>query len=283
MWLDSFLRLAVPAVPAVAIALLVDLGTLRRGLTPPGFFSPGRRTVMASLLALVFYLGVFSPLSWLDRLPEAVSATPSVPELFLLHTLLMLSLLFWFVLGYGAWEDERGGPFTAAVAQCGLRTANPAQELRLGLVWGLILWVLVVLAMVAAAALLQRSGGTSLVPEGVPPAVLFMAGLPVAVRIALSVSAGFVEEVFFRGFLQPRIGIGVSSLLFILAHASYGQPLMLVGVTLLSFGFAQMVRVRGNVWPAVIAHTLFDALQLLWLIPLQVEVTRQVAGPVLGP
>ncbi|MCB1055680.1 MAG: CPBP family intramembrane metalloprotease [Acidobacteria bacterium] len=282
MSLDSLLRLVVPAVPAVAVALLVDVGTLRRGLAPPGFFSPGRRTLMASLVATVLYAGILSPLSWLDRLPEMVEAVPTVPELFLMHALLLLSVLFWFVLGFGPREHEGGGPLTAVFAQCGLRTENPGRDLRLGLAWGTVLWVLVVLAMVAVATALRGAGASSLSPEAVPESVLFMAGLPVALRVGLSVSAGFVEEVFFRGFLQPRTGIFVSSLLFILAHASYGQPLMLVGVTLLSLGFAQMVRVRGNVWPAVVAHTLFDALQLLWLIPLQVELTRQAAAPALG-
>ena len=76
-----------------------------------------------------------------------------------------------------------------------------------------------------------------------------------------------VEERFFRGFLQPRVGIGVSTLLFVLAHLSYDQPFLLVGVSILSLVFAALVWWRQNVWPAIAAHFLFDAVQLLILIP----------------
>jgi hypothetical protein len=60
----------------------------------------------------------------------------------------------------------------------------------------------------------------------------------------VSLSAGFVEEIFFRGFLQPRVGIALSTAFFVLAHVSYGQPLMLVGIALLSLIFGFLVRWR---------------------------------------
>ena len=40
--------------------------------------------------------------------------------------------------------------------------------------------------------------------------------------------ASFAEELFFRGFLQPRVGIPFSTALFVLAHLSYEQPFMLL-------------------------------------------------------
>ena len=95
----------------------------------------------------------------------------------------------------------------------------------------------------------------------------WIAGLPVALWVLASLSAGVVEETFFRGFLQPRIGLLASSLLFVLAHASYGQPFMLVGVTLLSVIFGLLVRWRQSIWAAIAAHVLFDAIQLLVVIP----------------
>jgi membrane protease YdiL (CAAX protease family) len=80
-----------------------------------------------------------------------------------------------------------------------------------------------------------------------------------------------VEEAFFRGFLQPRAGIALSTGLFVLAHAGYEQPLMLVGITLLSLLFAFLVRWRQNIWPAVVAHAVFDAVQLLIVVPTALE------------
>ncbi len=42
---------------------------------------------------------------------------------------------------------------------------------------------------------------------------------------------------------------------------------MLVGVTLLSLVFAYIVRWRQSIWAAIVAHAVFDAIQLLFVIP----------------
>jgi membrane protease YdiL (CAAX protease family) len=275
--LDLFLRTALPMIPAVAVAMLVDVATVRRGLTPPGFYLPLRRSAMMAMLALFFYLGLFSPLAWLDQAGEMDPTTLSTPELFALHVIILVTLLLWFVLGYGSRETSRGGPLTELVRQCGLRSQDPATDLRVGIVGGILLWGAVLAMLVAVAALLSLGKGEALVPTEAPPLVVYMAGLPVLVRVGLSLSAGVVEEIFFRGFLQPRVGVAVSGLLFVLAHASYDQPFMLLGVALLSLGFARMTQLRGSVWPAIVAHTLFDAVQLLWLIPWQVAGAPQPA------
>lgn len=95
------------------------------------------------------------------------------------------------------------------------------------------------------------------------------------VRLALSLSAGVVEETFFRGFLQPRVGIATSTILFVLAHMSYEQPFMLLGVSFLSILFAMLVRWRQNIWAAMTAHAVFDAIQLLFVIPNAMEMFQQ--------
>ena len=82
--------------------------------------------------------------------------------------------------------------------------------------------------------MLVALGGEEALPKQPPALIPWIAALPVGVRLLISLSAGVVEEIFFRGFLQPRIGIFLSTVLFVLAHFSYGQPFMLVGITLLS-------------------------------------------------
>jgi membrane protease YdiL (CAAX protease family) len=110
-------------------------------------------------------------------------------------------------------------------------------------------------------------GGENVIPHQPPDLVVWIAALPLWLRVSVALSAGVVEEVFFRGFLQPRVGIGLSTLLFVLAHLSYDQPFMLVGITVLSLFFAGLVWWRQNLWPAIAAHALFDGVQLLFLIP----------------
>ena len=75
-------------------------------------------------------------------------------------------------------------------------------------------------------------------PQQPPAMVPFIASLPIWLRLLISLSAGVVEETFFRGFLQPRVGIPLSTAFFALAHLSYGQPFMLIGITLLSLDHA---------------------------------------------
>jgi len=131
--------------------------------------------------------------------------------------------------------------------------------------------MMVIVAVLGLSGLIQLWGAEDLLPQTPPPFVSWVVGLPVAVRLALSLSAGVVEEVFFRGFLQPRVGLPVSSVLFVVAHMSYGQPLMLVGVALLSVFFGLLVFWRRNLWAAVAAHFAFDAIQLVVAIPLMLE------------
>ncbi len=60
----------------------------------------------------------------------------------------------------------------------------------------------------------------------------------------------------------------LSTALFALAHLGYGQPFMLIGVTLLSLLYAELMRRRGSIWAPVAAHAIFDLVQLLVVVPL---------------
>jgi membrane protease YdiL (CAAX protease family) len=153
-------------------------------------------------------------------------------------------------------------------AQFGFLAPDVPRELGLGLLLGLGAWVAVLLALMVIAGAIWAVGGESAVPKSPPPLIPFIAGLPVWVRFLVSLSAGFVEESFFRGFLQPRIGIFFSTSFFVLAHLSYGQPFMLIGIALLSLIYGLLVKWRQNLWPAIAAHALFDGVQLLVVVPL---------------
>ncbi|HEV2852805.1 MAG TPA: CPBP family intramembrane glutamic endopeptidase [Thermoanaerobaculia bacterium] len=152
-------------------------------------------------------------------------------------------------------------------AQFGFRTPNVWREVGLGVVLGIGAWMVVLLALMGVAGVLWAVGGEDAVPRQPPALVPFIAGLPILVRALISLSAGVVEETFFRGFLQPRVGIVLSTVFFALAHLSYGQPFMLIGITLLSLIYGLLVKWRQNVWAAITAHTFFDGVQLLVIVP----------------
>ncbi|HKI86641.1 MAG TPA: CPBP family intramembrane glutamic endopeptidase [Thermoanaerobaculia bacterium] len=291
---QSSLRLAAPIL-AVLAAWAFDRMSERRGLTPPRFRLPApvtgipggdlppvrnpgmtapivRRAVADGLLASVFWLGVFAPLAELGSKAPIDISKLSAPRLFLLHAVLVVMMAAWYFLGFGARRSPRGGRW---LRQFGLSTDRLGEELGLGVMAGIGAWAVVLLALVVIAGLILALGGRKILPQQPPSLIYWIAGLPLVVRLAASVSAGLVEETFFRGFLQPRIGIALSTAFFVLAHASYGEPFMFVGITLLSLLYAFLVKWRRNIWPAIVAHAIFDGVQLTVVIPFALRYVGQ--------
>jgi membrane protease YdiL (CAAX protease family) len=88
-------------------------------------------------------------------------------------------------------------------------------------------------------------------------------------QIGVAVAAAVCEETLFRGALQPRFGIVLSSALWATYHLQYtcgGLPsfsnlyLLLLG---LIFGG---LRKWGGLWPAIFAHGVYDGIILLHLL-----------------
>jgi membrane protease YdiL (CAAX protease family) len=235
--------------------------------------------VASLVLAGVLWVGVFYPLTQLGLELEIDFTQLGTFDLFFLHGLLALCLALWYTAGFVGVPLSAANRLAAApTVQFGLRTDRWSKELAIGALFGLGAWAVVVGILLCLGTLLWLIGGSEAFPENPPELMVWIAGLPIGVRIALSVSAGFFEEVFFRGFLQPRMGIVLSTILFVLAHVSYAQPLMLVGVTLLSLVFAYLVRWRQSIWAAIAAHAIFDAIQLLIVIPAVLKFTESDGG-----
>jgi membrane protease YdiL (CAAX protease family) len=274
----DLLRLLGPLVLAALAAVAVEWSSARRGLDPPGLRpggAPGwraRRGIVSIGVALALYLVAFQPLALLGL---ELSIDPArVPrwQLFLGHAILGMAVALWCAAGFtGVPGVPARGQADVWARQLGLRSPRVAVEVGLGLTVGFLAWAAVLAALLLLAFVLTALGASQLVPRQAPVMVAALGALPFWLRLAISVSAGFAEEIFFRGFLQPRAGIAASTALFVLAHLGYQQPLMLVGVTLLSLCFAALSEWRQNVWAAVTAHATFDAIQLLWVVPMALD------------
>jgi membrane protease YdiL (CAAX protease family) len=77
-----------------------------------------------------------------------------------------------------------------------------------------------------------------------------------------------VEELFFRSFLQTRVGPLAATLMFTAAHGAYGQPLVLIGILVISAVLSVTFAFYRNVLPCIVAHGVFDSIQMFVLIPL---------------
>jgi len=303
----EMLRTIGPVAAALGAVLLFDHMTRRRGLDPPGFRAPLRRIAGTSLVALCFYVGIFAALGSIGRQGEIDLSQLASWQLFALHGLFALTIVGWWAAGFlatavapeplpalpegdaggmggrgGAGQPERAASGWRSFAeQLGLRTPDLRRELAVGAVAGFGAWLAVLCGVVLFALLLAAISGEELLPQAPPAVIPWLAGRPILLRLAIAASAGLVEEAFFRGFLQPRIGIALSTLFFAMAHLSYDQPIMLVGVTILSLLYGLLTRWRQNIWPAVVAHFIFDAIQLLVVIPAVLELFHP-GGPGAG-
>lgn len=68
----------------------------------------------------------------------------------------------------------------------------------------------------------------------------------------------FIEELFFRAFLVNRVGIIVSTLIFTIAHLSYGSIAELIGVFVLGLIIAYWFKKNNSITQVYFAHLLYD-------------------------
>ena len=129
-----------------------------------------------------------------------------------------------------------------------MSTRNPFIDIGLGFGLG-VLWVAIY-------------GGGGVVAFG----NMFTFNQAKLLSLPATFSAGICEELLFRGFLFSiiaRAGGGAksqivwTSIAFGLAHMFWG-PWGMLWTTLLGSTFALTRVLRGNVWPAVVAHTVLN-------------------------
>lgn len=178
-------------------------------------------------------------------------------SLFAMHAILVAFLAGWWLLA--------GRPPIRRFLN--IQPEHQGEAVLTGLAVGVGGWMFTIAIALVIALLLQASGMIPKEPK--PPAmVVWIATLPAWKKAVLVLSAMTVEEAFFRGWLQKRIGLIASTILFALAHAGYGQPFLLIGVALISLVIGTTFYRTKNIIPGVIAHGVFDAVQLFVVIPI---------------
>ncbi len=84
--------------------------------------------------------------------------------------------------------------------------------------------------------------------------------------VFISICAGVGEEIFFRGAIQPLLGIWLTSFLFVLLHGylnPFNLPLTYYGIyMILVIGVLGLMTEHLGILTAVIAHTIIDVILL---------------------
>jgi hypothetical protein len=80
--------------------------------------------------------------------------------------------------------------------------------------------------------------------------------------LTVGFAAGIGEELLFRGALQPRFGLLLTTLLFTFAHAQYSLSPALIGIFVVGLGLG-IVRNRANTTASILVHAGFNFLQVI--------------------
>lgn len=121
------------------------------------------------------------------------------------------------------------------------------------------------IALVSLLLLLQQAGLLTEPKSGLIDEMQLLVREHPEFLLATPLAAGLFEETFFRGFLQPRIGLLASNVLFGLVHLAYGTILQLAVPVVLGLALGLLYRWTRNLWAPVAAHATYDAIQLALL------------------
>jgi len=177
----------------------------------------------------------------------------------------------WLLTGYVWWGLRRSGLTLRELIGGRWRSAG---DFLFDIALALFVWfgTLLVIAMAAIAMGMDHTGSI----EDARKQIGFLApqtGLEVILWICLSATAGFCEEVLFRGYLQKQFSrllrnrwtaVVVVSILFGLGHGYEGPQRMLL-IALLGLALGIMSLLRKSLRPAMMAHTLQDTISGLLL------------------
>lgn len=147
------------------------------------------------------------------------------------------------------------GP-VGALRELGVRQEGWARAAGVGA--GIALLFIVLIALVSALAMSLDLP----IPDNERALEIARSVTPLG-ALGIAVVSSVSEEVFFRGFLQPRIGLVAQAVVFSLVHLSYGNVLELVVTFALGLAFGVAYKRTGSLVAPVAAHFLFNLVMLL--------------------
>ncbi|HEX7831965.1 MAG TPA: type II CAAX endopeptidase family protein [Thermoanaerobaculia bacterium] len=249
---------AIPVAFVVIVWLAIIFLNERHGLLSCDRFPSPTLKIIAYLWLGLFLLLLAVAVTGAALQPATLEQLDASPfyMLFSLHAILVVFLAGWWALS--------GAPDLREFLN--IRYEKPGEVLAIGTAVGVGGWIFTILTSLVIVLILRGIGLVENPPP--PPATVgWMAAMPIWKKALIVLSAMTVEEFFFRSFLQKRVGLIASTILFALAHATYGSPLFLVGVSVISLVIGVTFYRTKNVVPGIIAHGVFDAVQLFVIVP----------------
>lgn len=169
----------------------------------------------------------------------------------LVQTIIVLTLPPFFYVAY----VHGGGP-RAALHRLGLRLDGAGRATLIGLAATFAIYLVLTLASLVAVQFFGE------LPPNERALAIARAVTPLG-AVGLAAGAAVSEEVFFRGFLQPRVGLLLQAAIFALAHLSYVNVAQVIVVFILGLAFGLLYQRTGNLAAPIAGHFLFNLVNLL--------------------
>lgn len=166
-------------------------------------------------------------------------------------SLLFPSVVFSYLL-------IKGQSLKTIIAQLGLTRDRLTIK---NLLYGILLF----LAVLALGAVLGLFSSVTNIP--LPTNVqTVLAGTPLWFLIFTFLIAPINEEIFFRGFLVPRLGIVISAVIFAILHLSYLSISEFAAAFFFGLLAGYVFKKRRSLYASILAHALVNFLAILSLI-----------------
>ncbi len=168
----------------------------------------------------------------------------------LITTIISLSFPFAAL----TWMYFRGGTTKRIFQSLGL--AKDCFSLKM-LAMGALIFLIVILMELSIGTIVQVTG----VQINTNASIVF-ANAPLWFVLFVTIIGPIDEEIFFRGFAVPRIGIIPSALVFGLLHASYGSTFGVEIIAAFIFGVitGYVFKRTKSLYPGIVAHILVNSL-----------------------
>jgi len=125
-----------------------------------------------------------------------------------------------------------------------------------------ILYTIVGLVLVFTTLIIFDVVASALGVDDAEKIVEKVSSLPWYVLLFAIFLAPISEELFFRAFLVPRIGMVLSSIAFGLVHVAYGSVVELVGAALIGFILAVILRISRSITPCFLIHIIYNLISI---------------------
>jgi membrane protease YdiL (CAAX protease family) len=236
-------------VAAAAAAAPVLLASMRRRLARLLPLDPASPVTLLALVAVILIIGIQLNYQASHDALAAVNASAQLQPIDVVAQEIPILLLA--LLGVGVLT----------------RRSLPAALERLGIVRP-ALWQ-VCAALAVAGLFVALAQGADLLQTRLDPALAhrlsqatshYYAGITGLFGIAaIALAPGIAEESFFRGALQPRLGVVVAALAFAAIHSQYALTIDTLLVFSLGCGLG-VVRRQLNTTAAIVSHATYNAL-----------------------